>query len=330
MRENEQVDGGLVVGDMMPHNPLTASGTKEQNRKPSCPAWLLTCHLRLHACCTGSGYNPPTLNSGICSTLSRLPPMSSHMMFPRSQSTILTEQAVAEVIGRLPVALDAFAGCGGNTVALAQTCRHVVAVDIDEQNARTVQHNAGVYGLGHVVQVICGDFFSVAPRLQVGVNGPLGCMAMTCFVREWAAACAWMWVADGSGSWTMLERQSSLVCLPRCGLLIRSSPFLVVLGQAPSDSGGCLRSFGILRSLWSSCPHCRSLDSPASYTPTSNLGQMTVSKFCWESRLMWCSCLRPGEAWSTTRRTAPLMSTAQTALALGPALRSFWQLPSRL
>ena len=92
---------------------------------------------------------------------------------------ILTKQGYAEVIGRVPVALDAFAGCGGNTVALAQTCRWVIAVDIDEQNTRTVQHNAAVYSLGHIVQVICGDFFSVALRLEVGVHDDqLGCMAM--------------------------------------------------------------------------------------------------------------------------------------------------------
>ena len=73
----------------------------------------------------------------------------------------------AGVIGEHAVAVDAFAGCGGNTVALAATCHHVVAVDCDEQNAGVVWHNAGVYGVADRVQVICGDFFAVAPHLQV-------------------------------------------------------------------------------------------------------------------------------------------------------------------
>ena len=75
--------------------------------------------------------------------------------------------ACAGVAGRAAVALDAFAGCGGNTLALAQTCRQVLAVDIDEQNARAVLHNAGVYGVAGRVHAICGDFFAIVQHLQV-------------------------------------------------------------------------------------------------------------------------------------------------------------------
>ena len=81
------------------------------------------------------------------------------------------------------MALDAFAGCGGNAVALARTCRQVVAVDIDALNVQAVQHNAGVYGVNRRVHALCGDFFKVAPRLQVSLvlTGP---SSLRCRLRE--------------------------------------------------------------------------------------------------------------------------------------------------
>ena len=66
--------------------------------------------------------------------------------------------------------MDAFAGCGGNTVAMAGVCDHVIAVDNNEQNAGVVWHNAHAYGVADHVTVVCGDFFAVAPNLQVCIR----------------------------------------------------------------------------------------------------------------------------------------------------------------
>jgi tRNA/tmRNA/rRNA uracil-C5-methylase (TrmA/RlmC/RlmD family) len=72
------------------------------------------------------------------------------------------------------VAVDGFAGVGGNAIQLAFTCGHVVAVEIDPDRADLIRHNAGVYGVADSVQVLCDDFFAVAPTLQVGSPNTAG------------------------------------------------------------------------------------------------------------------------------------------------------------
>ncbi|KAJ9515364.1 hypothetical protein QJQ45_016365 [Haematococcus lacustris] len=75
------------------------------------------------------------------------------------------------------VALDAMAGCAGNVIALAQLYPLVYAVEISAKRAAMAQHNAGVYGVGHKVEVLCADFFAAAPTLvadTIFVSPPWG------------------------------------------------------------------------------------------------------------------------------------------------------------
>ncbi|KAL6752111.1 RNA cap guanine-N2 methyltransferase-domain-containing protein [Haematococcus lacustris] len=75
------------------------------------------------------------------------------------------------------VALDAMAGCAGNVIALAQLYPLVYAVEISAKRAAMAQHNAGVYGVGHKLQVLCADFFAAAPTLvadTIFVSPPWG------------------------------------------------------------------------------------------------------------------------------------------------------------
>ena len=44
------------------------------------------------------------------------------------------------------VIVDAFCGSGGNTIQLAQTCKRVIAIDIDEKKIELARHNAAIYG----------------------------------------------------------------------------------------------------------------------------------------------------------------------------------------
>uniref|UniRef100_A0A061RDW6 Trimethylguanosine synthase n=1 Tax=Tetraselmis sp. GSL018 TaxID=582737 RepID=A0A061RDW6_9CHLO len=63
------------------------------------------------------------------------------------------------------VAVDAFAGAGGNSIALARTCGHVVAVDTSEQRLRLAKANAMVYGRAGAIDFVCADFLRLAPHL---------------------------------------------------------------------------------------------------------------------------------------------------------------------
>ena len=50
---------------------------------------------------------------------------------------------------------------------MAWVREQVLAVEWSEERTRLVSHNAGVYGVGHKLLPVCGDFFAVAPLLQV-------------------------------------------------------------------------------------------------------------------------------------------------------------------
>lgn len=66
------------------------------------------------------------------------------------------------------MAVDAFAGVGGNCVAMARAgCQRVIAVELSEQRLRLLSRNAAVYGAAGPIVPICGNFFNIAPRLQV-------------------------------------------------------------------------------------------------------------------------------------------------------------------
>ncbi|KXZ46728.1 hypothetical protein GPECTOR_41g693 [Gonium pectorale] len=74
-----------------------------------------------------------------------------------------------ELAARGLVALDACCGCGGNVIQMATAFPLVMGVEISERRVQMARHNADVYGLAHKCQLVCADFFQVAPDLKVDV-----------------------------------------------------------------------------------------------------------------------------------------------------------------
>ncbi|KAL7641370.1 UNVERIFIED_CONTAM: hypothetical protein RMT77_008509 [Armadillidium vulgare] len=62
--------------------------------------------------------------------------------------------------------VDAFCGAGSNTIQLALTCNHVIAIDIDPKVIEIARHNAHVYGVEDRIKFIQGDFFQLASSLK--------------------------------------------------------------------------------------------------------------------------------------------------------------------
>ncbi|XP_042861299.1 uncharacterized protein LOC122246661 isoform X2 [Penaeus japonicus] len=67
------------------------------------------------------------------------------------------------------IVVDAFCGAGGNAIQLAETCNHVIAIDIDPEKIAIARHNASVYGVADQIDFIIGDFFKLAPSLKADV-----------------------------------------------------------------------------------------------------------------------------------------------------------------
>ncbi|CAG9461759.1 unnamed protein product [Pedinophyceae sp. YPF-701] len=63
------------------------------------------------------------------------------------------------------VAVDAFAGVGGNAIHLARTCESVVAIDRSAGRLAMAVHNAHIYGVGAAIQPLCQDVREALPRL---------------------------------------------------------------------------------------------------------------------------------------------------------------------
>ena len=84
----------------------------------------------------------------------------------------VTPQAIAEHIAmRLScdVVLDPFAGCGGNVIQLAMTCKQVIAIDIDPVKIRMAKHNAAIYGVANKIEWIVGNSIDLLPSLRADV-----------------------------------------------------------------------------------------------------------------------------------------------------------------
>ena len=67
------------------------------------------------------------------------------------------------------VAIDAFAGIGGNTIQLARTCRRVISIELNEQRLRMLQHNSKIYKVDHKIDCICGDSTKLLPSMKADV-----------------------------------------------------------------------------------------------------------------------------------------------------------------
>jgi hypothetical protein len=91
-------------------------------------------------------------------------PRASKMKFTRDGLAMATGKAVAEYrtwkirsqLGSVRKALDACAGIGGDTIAMALRWP-VVAVEIDPEMIEVFRHNIEVYGLQNKVEVVQGD-----------------------------------------------------------------------------------------------------------------------------------------------------------------------------
>ncbi|RLN85075.1 hypothetical protein BBJ28_00023617 [Nothophytophthora sp. Chile5] len=84
----------------------------------------------------------------------------------------VTPQPIAEHIAsrlRCDVVVDPFAGCGGNVIQLAMTCKQVIAIDIDPEKIRMAKHNATIYGVAHKIEWIVGNSIEILPALKADV-----------------------------------------------------------------------------------------------------------------------------------------------------------------
>jgi len=79
------------------------------------------------------------------------------------------KRLVASMGSQRCLAVDAFGGMGGNSIQLALAGCHVIAIEMDPHKASLLRHNTQVYGVEDFVEVICGDFLKVAPRINADV-----------------------------------------------------------------------------------------------------------------------------------------------------------------
>ncbi|KAI8330989.1 RNA cap guanine-N2 methyltransferase-domain-containing protein [Chlamydoabsidia padenii] len=84
----------------------------------------------------------------------------------------VTPEPIAQHIAercRSDVIIDAFCGCGGNTIQFALTCERVIAIDIDPVKLQCARHNAKIYGVEDRIEFILGSFYDLAPFLKADV-----------------------------------------------------------------------------------------------------------------------------------------------------------------
>jgi len=75
--------------------------------------------------------------------------------------------AIASRCSRDDVVVDAFCGCGGNAIALARRCKHVIAIDVDPRKIAHARHNARIYGV--TIDFIVGDALTLLKTLKADV-----------------------------------------------------------------------------------------------------------------------------------------------------------------
>ncbi|KAG1719628.1 Tgs1 protein [Suillus paluster] len=63
---------------------------------------------------------------------------------------------------RCDTILDPFCGVGGNAIAFAKTCEHVIALDISPIRIALARHNAAIYGVADRIEFILADYVSFA------------------------------------------------------------------------------------------------------------------------------------------------------------------------
>ncbi|KIL54717.1 hypothetical protein M378DRAFT_92026 [Amanita muscaria Koide BX008] len=77
----------------------------------------------------------------------------------------ITPEVIASHIAercRCDTIVDAFCGVGGNTIAFAQTCQRVIAIDNNPTRLSLARHNAQIYGVADRIEFILADYISFA------------------------------------------------------------------------------------------------------------------------------------------------------------------------
>lgn len=90
--------------------------------------------------------------------------MDAEGWYSATPESVAALQAARAAPGDLVV--DAFAGCGGNSIQFAARGCYVVAVEIDPRKVELAAHNARVYGVEDRIEFVVGDFFRLAPSLK--------------------------------------------------------------------------------------------------------------------------------------------------------------------
>ncbi|KAH9988566.1 RNA cap guanine-N2 methyltransferase-domain-containing protein [Russula vinacea] len=82
----------------------------------------------------------------------------------------VTPEAIATQIAercRCDVILDAFCGVGGNAIAFARTCQHVIALDTSPTRLALARHNAALHGLAEQIEFVLSDFRTFAASRMI-------------------------------------------------------------------------------------------------------------------------------------------------------------------
>ena len=87
----------------------------------------------------------------------RLDAESWYSVTPEKVAAAIARRVAAGCGAGGGVVVDAFCGCGGNAIALAGSCGHVVAIDIDATKLSHARHNAAIYGVADRVDFVLGD-----------------------------------------------------------------------------------------------------------------------------------------------------------------------------
>ncbi len=64
------------------------------------------------------------------------------------------------------IIVDGFCGVGGNTIAFAQACDKVYAIEKDSMRLEMARHNAAIYGVADKIIFIHGDFLLEALKIK--------------------------------------------------------------------------------------------------------------------------------------------------------------------
>lgn len=83
-----------------------------------------------------------------------------HSVLPETVCMTIAENIQSKNI------IDAFAGVGGMSIALARAGKKITAIEIDVSRFAIAKHNAMIYQVDHQIDFICNDIFKALPTLS--------------------------------------------------------------------------------------------------------------------------------------------------------------------